>query len=169
MFFSVDVMGACGSIKCERGDGLDSCSAAVEEEYKFYLSFENAICKDYVTEKLFVCMNRSLVPVVMGSGPYNNGVSPPHSVINIADFDSPKELAEYLLWLDKNPKEYLSYFWWHDYYEIQSRKMMRIQAACEICRKLHTETEKSTENNLYDWWVEDANCMTWFSKPLLSV
>ncbi len=28
--------------------------------------------------------------------------TPPHSVINVKDFQSPKDLSEYLLYLDKN-------------------------------------------------------------------
>ena len=43
-------------------------------------------------------------------------MAPPHSHINIRDFDSPKELADYLLYLDKNDTAYLSYFWWKDHY-----------------------------------------------------
>ena len=42
---------------------------------------------------------------------------PPHTYISTADFESPKELAKYLLFLDRNPSEYLSYFWWRDYYK----------------------------------------------------
>ncbi len=37
----------------------------VFHQHKFYLAFENAICKDYVTEKIFTRMGM-ILPVVMG-------------------------------------------------------------------------------------------------------
>ena len=36
--------------------------------YMFYLSFENSLCDDYVTEKLWGWLKRDIVPVVMGQG-----------------------------------------------------------------------------------------------------
>ncbi len=38
---------------------------AVYSTHKFYLAFENSICKDYVTEKFFTRMGH-MVPIVMG-------------------------------------------------------------------------------------------------------
>ena len=53
-------------------------------------------------------------------GMHDNAVptTPPssHSHLNVADYDSPATLAKHLLYLDKNPREYLSYFWWKDRY-----------------------------------------------------
>ena len=38
--------------------------------------------------------------------------APPKSYINVLDYESPKELAEFLLKLAADEEEYLSYFWW---------------------------------------------------------
>ena len=51
-YITVDVFGSCSGQfgkwrSCPRGEG---CTAIIKQ-YKFYLSFENALCEDYITEK----------------------------------------------------------------------------------------------------------------------
>ncbi|RXG72122.1 Alpha-(1,3)-fucosyltransferase C, partial [Armadillidium vulgare] len=81
----VDIYGKCGSLDC--GDLLhfSDCYKKFEDEYKFYFSFENSICADYITEKFFNILRLYLVPVVFGGGDYS-AVSPPHSYINVRKF-----------------------------------------------------------------------------------
>ncbi|XP_025833206.1 alpha-(1,3)-fucosyltransferase C-like isoform X2 [Agrilus planipennis] len=85
----VDIYGHCGTLNCSRKNG--HCYTLLENNYKFYLSFENSYCKDYVTEKFFNIHNISVVPVVYGRANYKE-IAPPHSFINIEDFSSVKEL-----------------------------------------------------------------------------
>ena len=77
----------------------------IQAQYKFSISFENAICHDYITEKFWRPLTIGSVPVVRGS-PTIKDWAPLNSIIVVEDFKSPKQLAEYLLYLDQNDSEY---------------------------------------------------------------
>nr|XP_060625159.1 alpha-(1,3)-fucosyltransferase 11 isoform X1 [Anolis sagrei ordinatus] len=87
----------------------DSEFMALISQYKFHLAMENAICQDYMTEKLWRPMHVGAVPVYRGSPSVRDWMPDDHSIILIDDFGSPKELAEYIDFLDRNPDEYLKY------------------------------------------------------------
>ena len=109
----VDVFGACGDLECGKVEDHNTpeCDRMLEEEYKFYISFENSLCSDYVTEKFYRTLSLDIVPIVMGGADYKKR-APPKSYIDVKDFESPEHLANFLLELDKDDEEYLSYFWW---------------------------------------------------------
>ena len=104
----VDVFGECGNKNCDQHK--KGCHQYLEDNYKFYLSFENALCTDYVTEKLYRTLSLDLVPVVMGRADYSH-FAPPGSYIDIADFASPALLAKEL-WRRSEAEEYCQHFWW---------------------------------------------------------
>jgi alpha-1,3-fucosyltransferase len=115
-YITVDKYGNCGKYKCPRTRTL-GCLKEWENTYKFYLSFENSMCEDYITEKMFQPLRFELVPVVLGGGNYSAD-APPHSVINARDFSSPKDLADFLIKLAADEERYQSYFAWKTHYEL---------------------------------------------------
>ena len=90
----VDVYGKCGKLKCSR-DNETGCYQNMEQNYKFYLSFENSVCDDYVTEKFFNILDYNVIPVTY-SGANFSAIAPPQSYINTLDFASVSKLSKCL-------------------------------------------------------------------------
>eukprot|EP01012_Entosiphon_sulcatum_P065535 TRINITY_DN9448_c0_g1_i3.p1 TRINITY_DN9448_c0_g1~~TRINITY_DN9448_c0_g1_i3.p1 ORF type:complete len:439 (+),score=37.64 TRINITY_DN9448_c0_g1_i3:369-1685(+) len=85
---------------CANNARLPSDKPAEEtlREFKFLLSFENANCRHYCTEKLLKCYELGVVPVVFGCDPLSEEFLPhKDAVIRVKDFPSPRHLADYLL------------------------------------------------------------------------
>lgn len=125
----------------------------LDQQYKFYLAFENALCIDYVTEKFFNALRRQIVPVVFGGANYTR-FAPPHSYIDAESFASVADLARYLQHLDANPTEYLRYFWWRKYYQVRGG-----QPYCDLCEKLHStkyRNKMQTYRNIEEWWISGS-------------
>jgi alpha-1,3-fucosyltransferase len=157
-YIEVDVFGKCGSLACDvegARPNEETCNSQVMRNYKFYLAFENNFAQDYVTEKFFSRMNDSLVPIVLGQANYSR-IAPPHSFINILDYDSPKALADVLHRLDKNATEYLSYLWWKDHYHVVGDRDVYRLSFCDLCAKLHEDDIPHTYADFGRWWHRDG-------------
>lgn len=150
-----DIYGKCGKLKCPRSI-QNECYDMMEENYKFYLSFENSICKDYVTEKLYNILEKNVVPVVYGGVNYDV-IAPPHSIIDVSKFKNVKDLVDHLLFLDANPSEYLKYFEWKKYYVIDRPKE---EILCRLCQKLNEPRKTQFYENVLDWLYAPGLCRT---------
>ena len=149
----VDIYGNCGNKTCLPKNS-PRCNNLLDE-YKFYLSAENSLCADYVSEKFYRALSTDIVPIVYGGADYA-AYAPPHSYIHVADFESPKELAEYLKLLDKNEALYLKYFEWKKDYEILKRPL---DGWCDLCEKLNDPTMPSKSyEDMAKWWFDDVPC-----------
>jgi len=136
----------------------NSCYDIIEKSYKFYFSFENAICKDYVTEKFFNIFNRNIVPVVLGGADYSS-IAPRHSYINALDY-TPRQLADYLKLLDEDDNLYAEYFWWKPHYRVLQHEDSIKKPLCDLCEALNTQPLKSsTLKNAKKWFVDESNCV----------
>ena len=97
----------------QRGPGGDWGNSKIEvmQKYLFHLAFENSIVDDYITEKLWFAFMSGTVPVYLGAPNIRDHV-PSGSIIVVTDFESPEDLANYLLHLIKSPNEYDAYHAW---------------------------------------------------------
>ncbi|TRY74595.1 hypothetical protein TCAL_00599 [Tigriopus californicus] len=141
-YINVSIYGKCTMVRPR----IDQ----VLSQFKFYLSFENSFCTDYITEKFFKRISQGILPIVLGGGNYTR-VAPPHSFINVLDFPSPRELAKYLMYLDENREQYLSYFWWMDYYSVV-HKLQLSEGICQLCQMLNADLPVKTYHSMSDWW-----------------
>ncbi|XP_039605892.1 4-galactosyl-N-acetylglucosaminide 3-alpha-L-fucosyltransferase 9 [Polypterus senegalus] len=121
---------------------------------KFYLSFENSIHKDYITEKLYNVLLAGTVPIVLGPSRanYENYV-PSEAFIHVDDFPSAKDLAEYLLLLDKNEDLYFQYFIWRKHFAVKLTKFWE-EHACLTCEYIRRRQEYKSIPNLEKWFWE---------------
>ncbi len=165
-YIEVDVYGPCGTLSCPRHSiyiSVPSCYDLLESTYKFYLSFEKTICPDYVTENFFKTLGRNIVPIVYGGADYTQH-APPHSYIDARKF-KPKELAGFLKILDENDDLYNEYFWWKDYYSVESTLDERSRHAfCDLCQKLHEAEDGDYQSypDLDSQWGNGNQCQAFY-------
>ncbi|XP_074166365.1 4-galactosyl-N-acetylglucosaminide 3-alpha-L-fucosyltransferase 9 isoform X1 [Sminthopsis crassicaudata] len=119
---------------------------------KFYLSFENSIHKDYITEKLYNAFLAGTVPVVLGPSRENyENFIPGDSFIHVEDYSSASELAKYLKELDRNDKLYLSYFNWRKSFTVNLPRFWETHA-CSACDHVKRHQEYKSVGNLEKWF-----------------
>ncbi|XP_076058074.1 alpha-(1,3)-fucosyltransferase C-like isoform X2 [Oratosquilla oratoria] len=163
-YVTVDVFGECGSLKCNRKN-KSACYQMLQDDYKFYLSFENSLCLDYATEKFFDILKYDVVPVVYGFGNYIKQ-APHHSYIDVLDFADVEDLAQYLKYLNSNDTAYNEYFEWKSYYKVHTGWSNSMRSWCELCRRLHEDKALATYHDLEDWFVAKSHCASGHKKPL---
>ncbi|KAG8563989.1 hypothetical protein GDO81_016279 [Engystomops pustulosus] len=127
--------------------------AQVLSTYKFYLAFESSRATDYITEKLW--KNAFLfgtVPIVLGPSRKNYELfMPPNSFIHVDDFSSPRELASYILQLDKDDEKYRAYFKWRELFQ-PTRPQGWDTYYCKVCKAIMDGPSYRTVPNLDVWF-----------------
>ncbi|XP_006266179.3 alpha-(1,3)-fucosyltransferase 4 [Alligator mississippiensis] len=148
-YLPVDVYGAQG-LALKEGGVVGTVS-----EYKFYLAFENSQHTDYITEKLWRnAFEAGAVPVVLGPRRANYELFvPPDSFIHVDDFSSPRKLAVYLKFLDRNPQSYRRYFAWREKYDVHIASFWD-EHYCRVCEALQAagDHQVKTVQNLASWF-----------------
>ncbi|CAG5131260.1 unnamed protein product [Candidula unifasciata] len=148
-YIDVDILGGCGT-PCKTNSVCDNWGA----KYKFYLSFENSLCTDYVTEKFFKLFNQKthVIPVVRGGADYDKHF-PNFTYINSAHFRKPKDLALHLKDLASDLQTYSKYLEYMDLY-----KEKNVNHNCRLCSFAHTHTLPVTKTYNLKSWINDGHC-----------
>jgi alpha-1,3-fucosyltransferase 10 len=131
--------------------------------YKFILSIENAICDDYVTEKLWRTYYVSSVPIVLANHERINDYLPTNkSIINVKDFKTAEDLGKFLNKLNENDEEYEKYLTYKN--GVQNKKLRKVmserkwgidndpikgnfidQFECLVCERIHENLERKAQ------------------------
>ncbi|XP_003796354.1 alpha-(1,3)-fucosyltransferase 10 [Otolemur garnettii] len=93
-------------------------------QYKFILAFENAVCDDYITEKLWRPLKLGVVPVYYGSPSIVDWLPSNKSAILVSEFSHPRELASYIRRLDYDDRLYEPYVEWKLKGEISNQRLV---------------------------------------------
>ena len=97
------------SVTMDKGDFTKK---KIMSKHKFSIAFENAIAKDYVTEKFFDPLIAGSVPIYLGAPNIEDFAPGDHCYINVDSFSSVKALADYILELDNDRARYDAYLNW---------------------------------------------------------
>jgi alpha-1,3-fucosyltransferase len=162
LYIDIDIYGKCSNDPnktCINNSNVCD-KKLLSSTYKFYFAFENSICKDYVTEKFFKILHYNIIPVVLGGADYSN-YAPRSAYIDVLDFETPRDLAKYLIYLSKNHTAYNSYFKWKQWININNNNLFQAYI-CEMCIKLHLEKytgiERKQLGDLNELMSMEKNC-----------
>ncbi|KAL4239034.1 hypothetical protein ACF0H5_003738 [Mactra antiquata] len=160
-YVEIDIMGKCGKKwNCGVKDIHDNCFDILNTSYSFYLAFENALCEQYHTEKLFENFKYDILVVTRGGLPHEvNTPLPEGSVIDSRNYKSAKELGMYLSHLQRNTNEYAKRLDEKSQFYSTNYRQTYQQALCDLCHRLnHQETYRKTIPNLLDVMSYKKSC-----------
>jgi len=161
-YIDIDIYGWCSGIfgQTHSCGSRQECYNLLNKKYKFYLSFENSFHTDYITEKYLLMLKYNVVPIVRGDGNYTK-FGPPNSFINTNQFKHPKDLADYMLYLDKNDDEYIKYLKYKENYHVDNANPKcdivypKQTSYCRICEKINNPNEpRKYYPDIKKWWGE---------------
>ncbi|KAK3593360.1 hypothetical protein CHS0354_021928 [Potamilus streckersoni] len=148
-YIDIEMLGKCyGNRVCGtvREDLNKDCDQKIKK-YRFFLAFESKECKDYITEHYWRALDREQIPVVNWKRMDILSGYVPNSYINIYDFSSVKDFADYVTLVNRNETLYNSYFEWRKNFTID---LTGRRAWCDLCEKLHS-MDKGYESQTVDF------------------
>jgi glycoprotein 3-alpha-L-fucosyltransferase len=110
--------------------------------YKYYFAFENKNCSDYITEKLWRSLNKTIIPIVFRPDldSFKRFSIPSKALIHLQDFNFDTELlVDYLLKMDNSFPLYFSYLKWTYIYirSLYHAQYTEPHRMCQMCKQLN--------------------------------
>ncbi|OWF52962.1 Alpha-(1,3)-fucosyltransferase C [Mizuhopecten yessoensis] len=148
----VDIFGQCGDLKCD--EKWPICVRKLQSIYRYYLSFENSLCRDYITEKSFKIFESlfDAIPIIR-SGANLDQYLPPGSYLSTKEFNSIEYLGNFLKLMANTKRTPSTFFNWRKHF-VAKDTIDSNETFCELCRRGHTDKKYK---RLYD------DFQTWFS------
>lgn len=111
-------------------------------KYYFYLVFENASCRQYLTEKGFYhAYSKGAIPIIIGPSLTDcEKLLPPNSFIHFDQFGSLQEFAETIEGIVYNYEKLLYYHTWRRHFEVVNEHGYfgsKSYHYCRICEALN--------------------------------
>ena len=154
----VDIFGGCTvPAPCPKGskDIETECIDDTAIKYKYYLSFENTLVEDYVTEKVYRWYGKDIIVVVRGGSNYSR-ILPPGTFVDAGDFASPVELGKYLKELAHDKKRYTDILKKKDNYYSTDYSVPAQEANCKLCEYLNNiDDHRRSYDNIIKWWLKN--------------
>ena len=156
-YIDIDIYGKCGRYTCD--DNKD-CKKQLSDSYKFYLAFENSLCKEYTTEKLFYLFQEdfNIIPMVRGASD-TVSIVPSNTYISTSDFNTPKSLALYLSKVASNETLYLSFLKEKDRFGVRNITLYNY-GMCSLCKQLNNNYTRQTPLDINDWYTNQCVSVT---------
>ncbi|CAF4986851.1 unnamed protein product [Rotaria sp. Silwood1] len=148
-YYPIDQYGKCSNLTMK--DNFEQLLF----NYKFYLAFENAYCRDYITEKTFYnSLAHGSIPIVLGSDEENyKNILPPNSFIHIDQFKNLTHLANQLDYVSNYIDIFSFYHQWRINYRLLTWKSNYFidDRFCDLCIKLHDDLTPKSYLNFSQW------------------
>jgi len=118
-YIKIDSYGTCLHNKDDPGyiaafrPGFYKYKNDLMSKYHFGIAFENSVAPGYITEKVWDVLSVGTIPLYFGAPDILDVLPDPNSIINVKDFNGPKDLADYLHKVLKNPELYNKHKLWY--------------------------------------------------------
>ena len=162
-YLPVDIYGNCGSPDpCRGGDAPAKCRENLHKQYHFYLSFENSLCEDYISEKYWDRLSDThyMLPVAMGglSVQEYTEQSPENSFLHVRNFTSIQQLGTYLKSLMDNADAYNGFHKWRESWNVYRRPIYTRFPSCDLCRIANEKPYMPADPHLSSKYNNPAHC-----------
>ena len=153
--FPVDQYGQCSHLKKNENRLSSDDFERTLFEYKFYLAFENANCRDYISEKAFYnALAHGSIPVVFGSNVENyRSILPPHSFVHVEQYENVEDVTSELSRISEDLKVFESYHEWRVDYRLIAwpSNYFLDDRFCDLCIKLYEDGKQKSYGNFSQW------------------